>query len=130
MKETSQEASDWNLGLGCLALLATLALSLPGVQAVQADDNVPDVAAVIAESGPSCDTESAAYPSVTHVTLRRPEGSGPLPVALNGRGYGYGDAIRGPVGGLGKPPIAFKNIRQILANFRISADPTTTLSLV
>ncbi len=83
---------NWKACAGYLAVFATLALSLPGVRAVRADDEVGVVSVNLVDSGPSCDPslEVGAARSV-RVFLRdtpdRPEG--PHPIALNTQGYSY-----------------------------------------
>jgi hypothetical protein len=91
---------DWTFGLGTAALLATLLLSLPGVEAVRADDSVADVSAAIESAGPSCEGEPVAYKPHNRVTLplsaaARQDPSS-VPVALNTRGYNYGPAAMRP----------------------------------
>ncbi len=83
---------DWKTCAGYLAIISALALSLPGVRAVHADDKVGVISVNLVDSAPSCDpsSESGAARSAT-VFLEgapdRPETS--HPVALNTQGYGY-----------------------------------------
>lgn len=89
-----RQESDWTLYVGCVALLATLLLGLPGVQAVRADDNVAETATQIASSGESCEADSVIYPSVVRIRLPQTaaakEDPDSVPVALNGWGNDYG----------------------------------------
>ncbi len=77
---------------GYLAVIAALALSLPGVRAVRAEDQVGVISVNLVDSAPSCDLglESGAARSVTvylESTQDRPETS--TPIALNTQGYSY-----------------------------------------
>jgi hypothetical protein len=89
-----QQQSDWILGVGCVTLLATLALSMPGVQAVRADDKVVEVSAATAASGPSCEAASVANQPVIRIQLPRTAAANQdpdsVPIALNGSGNDYG----------------------------------------
>jgi len=83
---------DWKTCAGYLAMIAALALSLPGVRAVRAEDQVGVISVNIVDSAPSCDpnSESGAAKSATvylESTGDRPETS--LPIALNNQGYSY-----------------------------------------
>ena len=83
---------DWKTCAGYLAVIAALALSLPGVRAVRAADEVAVISVNLVDSAPSCDLspKSGAARSAT-VFLKsapdRPEAS--QPVALNTQGYSY-----------------------------------------
>jgi hypothetical protein len=83
---------NWKTCAGYLAVIAALALSLPGVRAVRADDEVGVISVVIVDSAPSCDpnAEAGATTSV-NVYLGgesdQPEDS--HPIALNTQGYSY-----------------------------------------
>jgi hypothetical protein len=83
---------DWKTCAGYLAVIAALALSLPGVRAVRAADEVPVISVKLVDSALSCDpsSETSAPTSATVFlasTSDRPEES--HPVALNTRGYSY-----------------------------------------
>jgi ribonuclease PH len=83
---------DWKTCAGYLAVIAALALSLPGVRAVRAEDEVAVISVNLVDSAPTCDpsSESGAARSVT-VSLEgvpdRPKAS--RSVALNTQGYSY-----------------------------------------
>jgi hypothetical protein len=80
--------------MGCAALLATLALSLPGVQIARAGENVASVASAIEGSGPSCEPQPVAYQPPIRIVLPKTAAAkqdpNSVPVALNNRGYSYG----------------------------------------
>ncbi len=83
---------NWKTCAGYLAVIAALALSLPGVRAVRANDEVGVISVNLVDSAPSCDPSSAsgAARSVTlflEGELDRSEVS--HPVALNTQGYSY-----------------------------------------
>ena len=83
---------DWKTGAGYLALIAALALSLPGVRAVRAADEVAVVSVNLVDSAPSCDSSSAsgAAKSVTLILEGAPDRSeASHPVALKTQGYSY-----------------------------------------
>ena len=83
---------DWKTCAGYLVVIAALALSLPGVRAVRADDEIAVISVRLVDSTPSCDpsSESGAARSARVFLERdpdRPEAS--HPVALNTQGYSY-----------------------------------------
>jgi hypothetical protein len=83
---------DWKTCAGYLAVIAALALSLPGVRAVRANDEVPVISVKLVDSALSCDANSeTSAPTSATVFLAgasdRSEES--HPVALNTRGYSY-----------------------------------------
>jgi hypothetical protein len=85
---------DWKTFAGILAMAATLVLSLPGVEAVRAEDEVGVISLGLVDSGLSCDPDAGTTaPSSAHVYLRSEsdaaEGQGSAPVALNNQGYSY-----------------------------------------
>ena len=49
---------DWKTSAGYLAVIAALALSLPGVRAVRADDEVAVISVNLVDFAPSCDPNS------------------------------------------------------------------------
>ena len=49
---------DWKTCAGYLAVIAALALSLPGVRAVRADEEVAVISVNLVDSAPSCDPSS------------------------------------------------------------------------
>ncbi len=83
---------DWKTCAGYLAVIAALVLSLPGVRAVRAEDEVAVISLNLVDSALSCDpsSESGVARSAT-VYLKfapdRPEAS--HAVALNTQGYSY-----------------------------------------
>ena len=83
---------NWKTCAGYLVVIAVLALSLPGVRAVRADEGGPVISVNLVDSGPSCGSGSAsgAERSVAlflEGAADRPGSS--RPVALNTQGYGY-----------------------------------------
>jgi hypothetical protein len=83
---------DWKTCAGYLAVIAALALSLPGVRAVRADDEVAVISVGLVDSAPSCDpsSESGAAKSATVYLNGAPDQpETPHPIALNTQGYSY-----------------------------------------
>ena len=83
---------DWTTAAGCLALIATLALSMPGVRVVHADDEFELISVSLVDGGPSCQSTSAEVPPPTvGVVLKRDrnQAEGAPTIALNNRGYSY-----------------------------------------
>ena len=83
---------DWKTCAGYLAVFAALALSLPGVRAVRADDEVGVISVNLIDSGPSCDpSPEASTARSARVFLKgAPDRfDGPHPIALNTQGYSY-----------------------------------------
>jgi hypothetical protein len=83
---------DWTTTAGCLAVVATLALSVPGVRVVRAADEVEVVSVALVDGGPSCESSSAEVPPVTVgvVLMSDPsEAEDSRTIALNNRGYSY-----------------------------------------
>ncbi len=83
---------DWKTCAGYLAVLAVLALSLPGVRAVRADDEVGVISVSLVDSGLSCDPgpEAGAARSARVFLKGAPDRSeGPHSIALNTQGYSY-----------------------------------------
>jgi hypothetical protein len=90
--ETSMRLPDWKTCAGYLALIAALALSLPGVRAVRADEGVAVISVNLVDSGPMCDasSESSASRSTELIFGDDSDPSdGPDPIALNTQGYSY-----------------------------------------
>jgi hypothetical protein len=83
---------DWKTCVGYLVVVAALALSLPGVQAVRADDEAVVISVNLVDSGPSCETGSDSGTTrsaqVLFVDDTDPSGR-PDPIALNNQGYSY-----------------------------------------
>jgi hypothetical protein len=83
---------DWKTCAGYLVVIAALALSLPGVQAVRADDEAVVISVNLVDSGPSCESGSdSGTTSSAQVFLESdPDPSeGPDPIVLNNQGYSY-----------------------------------------
>jgi hypothetical protein len=90
--ETSMRLPDWKTCAGYLVVIAALVLSLPGVQAVRADEDVAVISVNLVDSGLSCDpgSESRASGSVEVIFGDDSDPSdGPDPIALNTQGYSY-----------------------------------------
>ncbi len=83
---------DWKTAAGCLAVIATLALSMPGVRVVRADDEVELVSVALVDGGPSCESTAEQDRLATFdVVLKRDpkQGDDSRTIALNNRGYSY-----------------------------------------
>ena len=83
---------DWKTAAGCLAVIAMLALSVPGVRIVRADDEVEFVSVGLVDGGPSCEASPDENRSVAvDVVLKRDpkESEESRTIALNNRGYSY-----------------------------------------
>ncbi|HEX9813588.1 MAG TPA: hypothetical protein VGB31_01420 [Myxococcota bacterium] len=83
---------DWKTCAGYLLVIAALALSLPGVRAVRADDEVGVISVNLVDSGPICDSgsESGASRSVkVFLGSDADPSEEPAPIALNTQGYSY-----------------------------------------
>ena len=83
---------DWKTCVGYLVVVAALALSLPGVQAVRADDEAVVISVNLVDSGPSCETGSDSGTARSAQVLfadDRDSSEGPDPIALNNQGYSY-----------------------------------------
>ena len=83
---------DWKTCAGYLAVIAALALSLPGVRAVRAADEVAVISVNLVDSAASCDSSSAsgAARSVELSLEGAPDRAEVShPVALNTQGYSY-----------------------------------------
>jgi hypothetical protein len=83
---------DWKTCAGYLVVIAALALSLPGVQVVRADDEAVVISVNLVDSGPSCEpgSESGTRRSAEVLLGSDPDLSeGPDPIALNNQGYSY-----------------------------------------
>ena len=83
---------DWKTCVGYLVAIAALALSLPGVQVVRADDAAVVISVNLIESESSCAPDPA--PGVTRsaqVFLETDSdlSDGPDPIALDTQGYSY-----------------------------------------
>lgn len=83
---------DWKTCAGYLVVIAALALSLPGVRAVRADEGVAVISVNLVDSGLSCDPGSeSGVPRSAEVILGSESdlSDGPDPIALNTQGYSY-----------------------------------------
>jgi hypothetical protein len=83
---------DWMTTAGCLAVIATLALSAPGVRVVRADDEVQVISVGLVDDGPRCEAgaEETQRTTVNVVLKRDPEpDEDSRTVALNNQGYSY-----------------------------------------
>jgi len=83
---------DWKTAAGYLLVIAALALSLPGVRVVRADDEVAVISVNLVDSSPICDPN--AEPGVTRSAKvflgSDPDPSDrPDPIVLNNQGYSY-----------------------------------------
>jgi len=88
----SMRLLDWKTGAGYLAVIAMLALSVPGVRVVRADEEVGVISVDIVDSGPICQADSKPDSAVSvKVSLGDPSNrrEGSVPVALNNEGYSY-----------------------------------------
>ena len=66
MRLPDWNAAAWKTAAGYLLVVAALALSLPGVRAVRAEDEVPVISVNLVDSEPICDPN--AKPGVTSST--------------------------------------------------------------
>ena len=83
---------DWMTAAGCLAVAATLAVSLPGVRVVRADDEVEFISVSLLDAGPSCESSAGGIPPApVDVILQRDpnQAEDSRTIALNNRGYSY-----------------------------------------
>ena len=85
-------STDWMTAAGCLAVVATLVLRVPGVRVVRADDQVEIISVGMRGSAPSCQAgaEEAGPITVGVVIERDPNpDQNSRTIALNNRGYSY-----------------------------------------
>ena len=83
---------DWKTCAGYLVVIAALALSLPGVRAVRAADEVAVISVGLVELAPSCDPSSESGVSRSAEVFLGGDSDpsdGPDPIALNTQGYSY-----------------------------------------
>jgi hypothetical protein len=81
---------DWMTAVGCLAVIATLALSMPGVRVVRAADEAEFVSVALVDGGPTCESSAEeARPTTVNVVLKRDPDPNSRTIALNNRGYSY-----------------------------------------
>ena len=83
---------DWKTCAGYLAVIAALALSLPGVRAVRAADEVAVISVNLVDSALSCDPSSesgVARSATVYLEDDRDPSEALHPVALNTQGYSY-----------------------------------------
>jgi hypothetical protein len=90
--ETSMRLPDWKTCAGYLAVIAVLALSLPGVRAVRADEEVAVISVNLVDSEPICDpgSESGVTRSAqVFLGSDSDPSDGRDPIVLNTQGYSY-----------------------------------------
>lgn len=83
---------DWKTRAGYLAVIAGLALSLPGVRTVRADDEVAVISVSLVDSGPSCDPSSdpgSERSATVFLEGASDRSEASHPIALNNQGYSY-----------------------------------------
>ncbi len=83
---------NWKTCAGYLAVIAALALSLPGVRAVRANDEVGVISVNLVDSAPSCDPNSVsggAKSVKVYLEGKADRSEASHPVALNTQGYSY-----------------------------------------
>jgi hypothetical protein len=83
---------DWKTCAGYLAVIAALTLSLPGVRAVRADEEVAVISVNLVDSGPSCDPGSefgVTRSAQVFLGGDSDPSDGRDPIALNTQGYSY-----------------------------------------
>ncbi|MBW1843601.1 MAG: hypothetical protein JRE38_08155 [Deltaproteobacteria bacterium] len=83
---------DWKTCVGYLVVVAALTLSLPGVQAVRADDEAVVISVNLVDSGPSCESSSDSGTTRAALVFLESDSDpseGPDPIALNNQGYSY-----------------------------------------
>ncbi|MBW2692244.1 MAG: hypothetical protein JRE57_06385 [Deltaproteobacteria bacterium] len=83
---------DWKTCVGYLVVVVALALSLPGVQAVRADDEAVVISVNLVDSGPSCESSSDSGTTRAALVFLESDSDpseGPDPIALNNQGYSY-----------------------------------------
>ena len=83
---------DWKTCFGYLAMIAALALSLPGVRAVRADEDVAVISVKLVDSGLSCDPGSefgVSRSTEVFIGSNSDPSDRPDPIALNTQGYSY-----------------------------------------
>ena len=83
---------DWKTCAGYLAVIAVLALSLPGVRAVRAEEEVAVISVHLVDSEPICDpgSESGVTRSAQVFLQSDSDPSdGRDPIVLNTQGYSY-----------------------------------------
>jgi len=86
------KTADWKTAVGYLLVIAALALSLPGVRVVRAEDEVAVISVNLVDSESLCDPN--AEPGVTRSAKvylgSDPDPSDqPDPIVLNNAGYSY-----------------------------------------
>jgi len=83
--------SDWKTCAGYLAMIAALALSLPGVRVVRADDDeVAVISLDLVDSGRTCDPNPEPPRSTAIALPDQPDRTEESPsIALNTQGYSY-----------------------------------------
>jgi len=83
---------DWKTCAGYLLVIAAIALSLPGVRVVRADDAGSAVSVNRADSGPRCErsAESGVSRSVAvFLEIDADPSEEPDPIVLDSQGYSY-----------------------------------------
>ena len=90
--ETLMRLPDWKTCAGYLIAIAALALSLPGVQVVRADDESAVISLNLIDSGLSCERGPDSIPpnsAVVSLGSDSDSSERPAPIALNNQGYSY-----------------------------------------
>jgi len=83
---------DWKTCAGYLAVIAVLALSLPGVRAVRAEEEVAVISVNLVDSEPGCAPDSEFGTSRSAEVLLTSDSDPsdrPDPIVLNTQGYSY-----------------------------------------
>lgn len=83
---------DWKTCAGYLAVIAALALSLPGVRAVRADDEVAVISVNLVDYALSCDPNSnsgTARSAKVYLESDSDPSEAPNSIVLNTQGFSY-----------------------------------------
>ena len=83
---------DWKTCAGYLVVVAALALSLPGVQAVRADEEAVVISVNLVDSGLRCEAgadSGTTRSAEVYLGSEFDPSEGPDPIALDNQGYSY-----------------------------------------